>query len=241
MPVTSSDDTARAEAFLQRLDSLKSEDEREKYRRYFKSEIGEPGEGDHFIGVRMGSVFALAKEFIDMPPAEIERLLESDIHEARAGALSIMEKQYRRKSTPVARRGELYELYLGRHDRINNWDLVDLAAHHVVGAWLVDKDRSVLHRLARSANPWERRTALVATFAFIRGGELDDAYAIAEATLNDAEDLVNKATGWVLRAADGVDRARLLRFLDEHASSMPKTTLRAAMEHFPPEMKARYR
>lgn len=230
-----------ASAFLRRLEALKSEDEREKYKRYFKDAVGVPGEGDHFIGVRMGHVFALAKEFIDMPPSEIERLLESDIHEARAGALSIMEKQYRRKSTPDSRRGELYELYLRRHDRINNWDLVDLAAHHVVGAWLVDKDRSVLHELARSANPWERRTALVATFAFIRISQLDDAYAIAEATLKDPEDLVNKATGWVLRAADGVDRERLLQFLDTHASSMPRTTVRAAMEHFPPELKARYR
>ena len=232
---------ATAAAFLERLDALKSDAEREKYRRYFKSGIGEPGAGDHFIGVRMGQVFGLAKEFIDMAPAEMERLLESDIHEARAGALSIMEKQFRRKKTADSRRAELFELYLRRHDRINNWDLVDLAAHHVVGAWLADKERGVLYELAKSANPWERRTALVATFAFVRRGELDDAYAIAGMTLQDPEDLVNKATGWVLRTADGVDRERLLRFLGEHAAVMPRTTLNAAMEHFPAELKARYR
>ncbi len=118
---------------------------------------------------------------------------------------------------------------------------MDLSAHHVVGAWLVDKDRAVLHELAKSADPWERRTALVATFAFIRRGELDDAYTLVEAILPDPEDLVNKAAGWVLRAADGVDRERLLRFLEKHAAGMPRTTLNAAMEHFPVELKARFR
>ncbi len=108
------------------------------------------------MGVRMGSLFALADEFVSMAPDEIETLMESPVHEVRAGALSIMAKQMRLKATPDSRRKELYDLYLRRHDRIDNWDLVDLAAWHVVGAYLIDRPRAVLHRLARSKNMWER-------------------------------------------------------------------------------------
>ena len=117
-----------AERFVERLDAHRSPEQREKYRRYFKLGEGEYGEGDEFIGVRMGQVFALAKEFIEMPPEEIEKLLESPIHEVRAGGLSIMDKQARRKRTPESRRKELFDLYMRRTDRINNWDLVDVAA-----------------------------------------------------------------------------------------------------------------
>jgi DNA alkylation repair enzyme len=134
-----------------------------KIQRYFKSGEGQYGEGDTFIGVRMGQVFALAKEFIDMPPSEIEKLLESPIHEVRAGGCSIMGKQATSKKTPESRRKELYDLYLRRHDRINNWDLVDLASYKVVGSYLFDfsKPRAVLYKLARSREMWERRTAIV--------------------------------------------------------------------------------
>ena len=114
-----------AERFVKRLDAHRSPEQREKYRRYFKLGEGEYGEGDEFVGVRMGQVFALAKEFIEMPPEEIEKLLESPIHEVRAGGLSIMDKQARRKRTPESRRKELFDLYMRRTDRINNWDLVD--------------------------------------------------------------------------------------------------------------------
>jgi hypothetical protein len=164
-------DVVIAERFVERLHEHRSDEELAKIQRYFKIGEGEYGEGDTFIGVRMGQVFALAKEFIDMPPAEIETLLDSPVHEVRAGALSIMDKQARRKRTPPERRKELYELYLRRHDRINNWDLVDLAAPHVVGGYLIDKPRDVLHDLARSAILWERRTSIVATLYFIRHGE----------------------------------------------------------------------
>ena len=131
----------------------RSPDELEKIQRYFKSGKGEYGEGDQFMGVRMGQVFALAKEFMEMPPGEIEKLLESPIHEVRAGALSIMDKQARNKKTPESRRKELFDLYLRRTDRINNWDLVDVSAPYVVGGYLFDKPRDVLYRLARSTRP----------------------------------------------------------------------------------------
>jgi len=141
-----------AKRFVERLKAHRSPDELKKIQHYFKSGEGEYGEGDKFIGVRMGQVFALAKEFIDMAPREIEKLLESQIHEARAGAVSIMDWQARNKKTTEARRKELYDLYLRRHDRINNWDLVDRSAPYVVGGYLLDKPRDILYKLARSKN-----------------------------------------------------------------------------------------
>jgi DNA alkylation repair enzyme len=161
--------------------------------------------GDEFIGVRMGQVFALAKEFIELPPAELERLLESPIHEVRAGALSIMDKQARRRRTSEARRKELFELYLRRIDRVDNWDLVDLAAPYVVGGYLSDKPRDVLYELARSENPWKRRTAIVSTGFFIRQGEVDDTFRIAELLAADDHELVQKApAGCSARPGSGI-------------------------------------
>jgi 3-methyladenine DNA glycosylase AlkD len=193
------------------------------------------------MGVRMGQVFELAKAYIDMPLGEIEGLLESPLHEVRAGAMSIMDKQARRRKTPETRRKELFELYLRRIDRINNWDLVDLGAPYVVGGYLADKPRDILYRLARSQNPWERRTAIVSTAFFIKGGELEDTFAIAKLLLADAEDLIHKAVGGWLRAAGAKDRSRLLRFLDAHAATMPRTMLRYAIEHLEPALQQQYR
>ncbi|WP_116952805.1 DNA alkylation repair protein [Jiangella endophytica] len=222
--------------FERRLREHQSDDELLKIQRYFKD-----GTSGVFLGVRMGTVFALAKEFIELPPAELERLLESDVHELRAGALSVMDKQARRKRTPDDRRRELYELYLRRHDRIDNWDLVDLAAPYVVGGYLADRPRDVLYELARSENRWERRTAIAATAHFIRNGDVDDTFAIAELLLDDPEDLVHKAAGGWLRAAGDKDRDRLLAFLDRHAAAMPRVMLRYAVEHLEPDRREHYR
>ena len=160
-----------ARIVLDRLHAMQSDEELRKYQRYFKFGEGEYAHGDRFIGVRMGHVFNLAKEMLRLPVAEIERLLESDIHEARAAAMSIMAKQYALKKTTPERRQNLYDLYLRRHDRINNWDLVDLGAWHIVGPHLVERPRDILHQLAQSESMWERRTAILATFAFIRRGD----------------------------------------------------------------------
>jgi 3-methyladenine DNA glycosylase AlkD len=243
MPASKSEARAEltARAFEKRLLALQDDEELRKIQRYFKSGEGEYGHGDTFIGVRMGSIFALAKEFAPMPLAEIEKLLDRDIHEYRVGALSIMAKQYPLKTTTDERRGELYDLYLRRHDRINNWDLVDLAAWHVVGPWLVDKPRGVLHKLAKSKNMWERRTSILATFSFIKRGEFDDTLKIAEALLKDNEDLSHKAVGWMLRSVGDKDRATLEAFLDEHAAMMPRAMLSNAIEKFTPAEKAHYR
>ena len=220
-----------AAQFVKRLKAHRSAAELKKIQRYFKSGEGEYGEGDEFIGVRMGQVFALAKEFIEMPPGEIEKLLESPIHEVRAGGLSIMGKQARSKKTSAERRKQLFDLYMRRHDRVNNWDLVDLGALYVVGIYLVDKPRNILYKLARSKNIWERRTAIVGTGHFIRQGDVADTFKIAELLVKDKEDLIHKATGWMLRAAGGSDRQQLLKFLDKHAATMPRTLLRYSIEH----------
>jgi 3-methyladenine DNA glycosylase AlkD len=229
-----------AARFVERLGALRSPAELEKYKRYFKTGPGDYGEGDAFMGVRMGQVFELAREFADMEPAEIEALLEDRFHEPRAGAVRIMATQARGKRTPEERRQELYELYLRRHDRIDNWDLVDLGAWDVVGRWLVDRPRDVLYELARSSNMWERRTAILATIAFIRNGEVDDTLRIAEMLVGDDQDLIHKATGWALRAAGDADIERVRGFLDHHAATMPRTALRYALEHFDEQERAHY-
>jgi 3-methyladenine DNA glycosylase AlkD len=225
---------------VKRLRAYRSPAELRKIQRYFKSGEGQYGQGDEFIGVRMGQVFALAKEFIEMPPGEIEKLLESPIHEVRAGAVSIMDFQARSKKTPDRRRKELYDLHIRRHDRINNWDLVDRSAPYVVGGYLFDKPRDGLYKLARSRNVWKRRTAIVSTYYFIREGDLADTFKIAEMLLNDKHDLIHKATGGWLRAAGEKDRQQLLRFLDRHAASMPRTALRYAIEHLDKKMRDHY-
>ncbi|WP_308282876.1 DNA alkylation repair protein [Pseudonocardia nigra] len=230
-----------AQRFVERLEQHRSAEELAKIQRYFRSGEGEYGAGDVFLGVRMGQVFALSAEFVDMPLAEIETLLESPVHEARAGAVKIMAKQASARTATEERRRELYELYLRRIDRIDNWDLVDLGAWDVVGRHLADKPRHVLDELARSTDVWERRTAILSTLFFVRRGELDDTFRVAAALCGDDHDLVHKAVGGVLREAGKKDRARLLAFLDEHAAAIPPTALRYATAHFDADERAHYR
>ena len=223
-----------AERFVERLETYISP-ETVKAHSHLAS-----GEGDKIMGVRMGQVFALAKEFIEMSLDEIEKLLESPLHEARVGAVSIMDFQARSKKTSIEQRKVLFELYIRRHDRINTWDLVDRSAIYVVGGYLFDKPRDILYKLAHANNIWERRTAIVSTGYFIRHGEVDDTFKIAETLLNDKEDLIHKATGWMLRAAGDADRQKLIGFLEKYAAKMPRTTLRYASEHFDKEQRDYY-
>jgi hypothetical protein len=223
-----------ADLFIENLRTLSSPEQIGK-NQHLKS-----GEGDEILGVRMGQVFALAKEFIAMPPGELDKMLRNPYHEVRAGALSIMDKQARSKKTPASRRKELYELYIRRHDRIDYWDLVDLAAPFVVGGYLYDKPRAILYQLARSESPWERRTAIVSTAYFIRQGDLADTFNIAEILVHDPHELVQKAVGGWIREAGKQDRQRLLSFLDGYAASMPRTMLRYAVELLDPEQRAYY-
>lgn len=193
-----------------------------------------------FLAVRMRDVFAVAKQFADLNLAQVERLLDSDVHEVRVAAVSVMDAQARRRSTPDRRRQELYDLYLRRHDRINNWDLVDRAAPSVIGGYLYDRSRDPLYDLARSPDPWRRRTAITATYHLLQRGQVDETFAIAELLAADSHDLVHKAVGGWLREAGKRDAGRLLAFLDVHGCRMPGTALRYAVEHLDPETRRHY-
>jgi 3-methyladenine DNA glycosylase AlkD len=222
-----------AEEFETRLRAMATTGQRERYLRQF-------GFAGDVIGVRMGSVFELAKEFQAMPLDQIEVLLDSDVHEARVGGVKIMARQAAAKRTPEERRRELYELYLRRHDRINTWDLVDLGAVDVIGRWLADRPRDVLYTLARSDDPWQRRTAIVSTLAFVRAGDVDDTFELAGILVHDEHELVQKAYGGLLREAGKKARPRLLEFLDEYAATMPRVSLRYAIEHLDPDTRKHY-
>lgn len=190
--------------------------------------------------VPMRDLFALAKTAIDLPVEEIEKLLDESDHNARVVAVSVMDFQARRRSTPADHRRQLFELYLRRHDRIDTWDLVDRSAPYVVGGYLADKSRTPLYPLAESPNWYERRTAIVATYYFIRDDDLDDTFAIGDLLAHDPEDLVQKAVGGWIREAGKRDRDRLIQFLDRNAATMPRTALRYAIEHLEPPLRQHY-
>jgi 3-methyladenine DNA glycosylase AlkD len=198
------------------------------------SSHGQPGR------IPMGQIFQLAKDFVSASLEDIEALLDSSSHPRRVAAVSIMDFQARRKATPNGGRRELYELYLRRHDRIDSWDLVDRAAPHVVGGYLWDKSREPLYLLAASPHWYERRTSIVSTWFFIRRGDLDDTFRIGQILANDPHDLVQKAVGGWIREAGKRDEQRLRDYLDRNAATMPRTALRYAIEHLPPEVRDHY-
>lgn len=170
--------------------------------RFFHADPNGHSSDNKILGVSIGKIFPIAKKFADMSLADVEKLLDNRFYEVRMGAVSIMDFQARNKRITPEHRKALFDLYIRRHDRINNWDLVDRAAPYVVGGYLADKPREILYRLARSKNPWERRTAIVSTYYFIRAGDLDDTYAIAEILVNDKHELVKKAVRSWTRYAD---------------------------------------
>ena len=223
-----------AKQFIKRLEALRSP-QAVKSHDHLASD-----KQDQIMGVRMGQIFALAKEFMNMPLIEVEKLLENPIHKVRVGAVSIMDFQARSKKTTDERRKELFDLYIRRHDRINTWDLVDRSAIWVVGSYLFDKPRKVLYKLAKSKFMAERRTAIVTTLYFIGKNDVDDAFKLAELMLYDKEDLIHKANGWALRFAGDKDRKGLVKFLDKYAASMPRVTLRYAIEHFDKKEREHY-
>jgi 3-methyladenine DNA glycosylase AlkD len=208
--------------------------------RYFHPDPNAGSNDNKILGVSIGKIFPVAKKFVDMPLADVEKLLDNPYYEVRMGAVSIMDFQARKKKITPEQRKALYDLYLRRHDRINNWDLVDRAAPHVVGAYLADKPRDALYKLARSRNPWERRTAIVSTWYFIRANDVDDTFRIAEILVNDKHELVQKGVGSWLREAGKRDQKQLVRFLEKHAGSMPRTMLRYAVEKLPAAQRTKF-
>lgn len=232
-----------ATAFLEELHALQSDEELEKYQTRFGFEKAEQPDDHYFIGVRMGEIFDLANVSIDMNPAEIETLLESPIHEARVGAVSIMDWQARRAATPEERRRELYELFLRRHDRIDQWDLVDRAAPHVIGGYLFEFEQptDVLAELAQSDDVYQRRTAIYSTSYAIRQGAYDLTFDIAERLLDDDEESIQKAVGGWLREIGKRDPDRLSQFLDRHAAQMTPLALGHATKYLDEGRQDHYR
>ena len=205
---------------------------------FFKTAPGEYGAGDKFIGIRVPVLRKLAREFRSLPLSATVELLQSPIHEERLLALIILVNASHRADE--AGRAEIYKLYLAHLDRVNNWDLVDVSAPRIVGRHLEKRPRKILFRMSRSKNLWRRRVAVLATFHFIRLGDFADALRLAELLLDDGQDLMHKAVGWMLREIGKRDVAVLKRFLDLHAAQMPRTMLRYAIEKFPERERKRY-
>ena len=225
-----------AKIFITQLSALKSPGELKNVQRFFRDKDPK----NKFLGVRMASIFKLAKDFMDMPLREIEKLIQSEFYEVRIGAVSIMDFQARDKKTTAVRKKELFDLYIKCHNWINNWDLVDRSAPYVVGGYLFDKPRKILYQLARSKNVWERRTAIVSTYFFIRQNDLSDTFKIAGILINDPHDLVQKAVGSWVREAGKRDKLALIEFLDQFAPEMPATMLRYATEKLDKKEKLYY-
>jgi len=206
--------------------------------RFFKTGLGQYGEGDKFLGVMVPDIRKVVKEFRDLPLAETEKLLQSSWHEERLCALLLLVGQFERGDE--VERKKVYSLYLRNTRYINNWDLVDLSAPKIVGPYLDGGSRSLLYRFVRSGNLWERRIAILATFHYIKNGEFTDSLALAEKLLGDDHDLMHKAVGWMLREVGKKDVAVLEGFLKKHRHRMPRTTLRYAIERFPEARRKKY-
>jgi 3-methyladenine DNA glycosylase AlkD len=201
--------------------------------RFFKTGKGEYGEGDVFLGIKVPEQRKTAKEFFkEASLKDLKELLWSEIHEFRLTALIMLVEKYKRAD--VAEKERIFNFYISNTKRINNWDLVDLSAPNIVGDYLLDKDRKILFSLAKSKNIWERRIAVLATFAFIREKQFEESLKLAEILLNDEHDLIHKAAGWMLREVGKRDKGTERVFLKKFCSKMPRTMLRYAIEKFEP-------
>jgi len=205
---------------------------------FFKTGPGQYGEGDVFLGIKVPVLRALAKQQRDSSLTTMQTLLDSKYHEERVFALLLLMQFYQR-ADEVGQQAA-FDLYLGNTHRINNWDLVDISAPHIVGRHLQDKPRKLLHRLAKSASLWERRIAIIATFHFIRLDDFADTLQIAQTLLHDEHDLMHKAVGWMLREIGKRDLASEEVFLKQHHRNMPRTMLRYAIERFPEPKRKNY-
>ncbi len=206
--------------------------------RFFKTGLGQYGEGDIFIGVTVPDTRKVAKQFSDISLKEIHKLLQSKIHEERLLALLILVEQF--KNGDQKTRKEIFDFYNTHLDRVNNWDLVDLSAYQIFGAWLESRSRVSLYRLVKSKNIWHRRVAIVSTYHFIRNHDFADTITIARALLKDDHDLIHKAVGWMLREVGKRDERVLCDFLDAHTTQMPRTMLRYAIERLSVSKKRDY-
>jgi 3-methyladenine DNA glycosylase AlkD len=196
--------------------------------RFFKTGAGEYGEGDVFLGLSVPKQRAIAKNYLNLSLPEIKKLLRSQIHEHRFTAIIILVTKYQKG--PIALKKRIFQFYLANAKRVNNWDLVDTSAPYIIGDFLFDKNKSILYKLAKSNNLWEKRIAILATFAFIKRQQFFYALKIAEMLLTDKHDLIHKAVGWMLREVGNKDIRVEEKFLKTHYKNMSRTALRYAIE-----------
>jgi 3-methyladenine DNA glycosylase AlkD len=209
-------------------------------RRFFKTGPGEYGEGDRFLGLKVPQIRAELPHTDALSEADVLDLLHSEWHEERLLALLVLGRRFSRAKKDTATQQRLVNLYLAHTQWVNNWDLVDSSAPHILGAWLLRRDRAVLDSLAASTNLWEQRIAILATQAFIRAGDFTDTLRLSALFLTHPHDLMHKACGWMLREVGKRDVKPLLAFLDQHAAKMPRTLLRYAIEKLPEETRQAY-
>lgn len=227
-----------AEEIRKRLRKLANREKAAVLRRFFKTGPGQYGEGDVFLGITVPILRKVAKECRDTPVRDAVQLLKSPIHEQRLLALFLFIQAYGRGNEAL--KSGIYTLYLRNTRYINNWDLVDLSAPRIVGAYLADKMRSQLYSMGQSSRLWDRRIAIVATFHFIQQGQFQDTFNIARILLADRHDLIHKAVGWMLREVGKRDLPALEKFLLKNHQKMPRTMLRYAIERFPEEKRLGY-
>lgn len=231
-------DKITVQKILSRIEDLSDSQRARDLQRYFKTGPGEYGEGDIFAGLRVPQIRKLAKEYQFVPLSTAIQLLQSPIHEVRLLALLIMVRAYNQGDE--FSRKEIYRTYLQNTRFINNWDLVDLSAYHIVGAHLSTMSDDPLHAMAMSDLLWDRRISIMATFHFIKKGQFSTALSIAKLLLQDQEDLIHKAVGWMLREIGKRNQTVEESFLKAHHKTMPRTMLRYAIEKFPEDLRQRY-
>ena len=208
------------------------------YLRFFKTGKGEYGEGDEFLGIKVPVSRKIAKQFKDLSLSEIQELLYSKMHEERLIALFILTEQYSKGDEE--KKKVIYDFYLKNLKRVNNWDLVDLSAEKIIGAYLLEKDKQILFKFTRSKNLWKRRIAIMSTFHFIKNGLYDTTFEIADVLLKDEHDLIHKAVGWMLREIGNRDVKIEEAFLKRQYKNLPRTMLRYAIEKFPEKKRQAY-
>ncbi len=206
--------------------------------RFFKTAKGEYGEGDKFLGIRVPIIRQSVKKYEAAPLSITKKLLKSEYHEIRLFALLLLVQQFS-KGSPEEQE-IIYRIYLSNTRYINNWDLVDTSAHHIVGKYLENRDKMILHKLSKSNSLWKRRIAIISTFHFIRNSEFKETLQISKQLLNDREDLIHKAVGWMLREVGKRNLAEETGFLKSHYKTMPRTMLRYAIEKFSKEERQKY-
>ncbi len=206
---------------------------------FFKTDPGEYGEGDKFLGIKVPELRKIAKSYAKLPLSSIKSLIQSPFHEERMTALLILMGQYKKAKDENTKK-TIFDFYIKQMRYINNWDLVDVSAPHIIGHYLFNKDTAILYRWIKSNNLWTRRIAILTTFHFIRQNSFDDTLNLIEASLQDKEDLIHKACGWMLREVGKRDFKTAENFLNIHSKIMPRTMLRYAIERFPENKRQKY-